>query len=222
MWQYNKTMQKMINFDDVIKEETKWHNPNWPQIPDDPYRILITGGSRSGKKNSLFNLINQQPDIDKVYLYAKDPYEAKYQIYIKKREDVGTKHFDDIKAFIEYSNDIVAIDKNIEECNRNKKHKILIAFDDMIPNMLYSKKLDPIGTELFIRGKKLNISLVFISKSYLAMPKNIRLISMRYFIMKILNKRELQYILYLIIHQILTLETLWIFTKNYWGYSCIR
>ena len=78
----------------------------------------------------------------------------------------------------------------------------------MIPNMLYSKKLNPIGTELFIRGKKLNISLVFISQSYLAMPKNIRLISMHYFIMKILNKRELQHILYLIIHQILTLETL--------------
>ena len=66
-------MQKMINFDDVIKENTKEHNPNWPQIPDHPYRILITGGSGSGKIISLFNLTSQQPDIDKIYLYAKDP-----------------------------------------------------------------------------------------------------------------------------------------------------
>ena len=74
----------MINFDDDIKEETKKRNPNWPQIPDHPYRILIIG-SGSGKTNSLFNLINQQPDTDKIYLYAKDPYEAKYQFLIKKR-----------------------------------------------------------------------------------------------------------------------------------------
>ena len=72
-------IQKMINFDDVTKEETKEHNPNWPEIPDHPYRILIIGGSGSGKTNSLFNLINQQPDIDKIYLYAKDLNEAKYQ-----------------------------------------------------------------------------------------------------------------------------------------------
>ena len=67
------------------------HNPNWPQIPDDPYRILIIGSSGSGKINSLFNLIYHQPDIDKIYIYAKDPYEAKYQFFIKRREDVGTK-----------------------------------------------------------------------------------------------------------------------------------
>ena len=74
----------MINFDDVVKEETKENNSNWPQIPDHPYRKLIIGGSGSGKTNSLFNLINQQPDIDKIYLYAKDLYEAKYQFFIKK------------------------------------------------------------------------------------------------------------------------------------------
>ena len=68
----------MINFDGVIKENTKEHNPNWPQILDYPYRILIIGGSGSGKTNSLFNLINKEPDIDKSYLYAKDPYEVKY------------------------------------------------------------------------------------------------------------------------------------------------
>ena len=68
----------MINFDAVTKENTKEHNPIWPQIPDHPYKILITGGSRSGKTTSLFNLINHQSDIDKVYLYAKDSFAAKY------------------------------------------------------------------------------------------------------------------------------------------------
>ena len=72
----------MINFDDIAQENIKEHNPNWLQIPDHPYRILIIGGSGSGKTNSSFNLINHQPDIDKIYLYAKDPYEAKYQFII--------------------------------------------------------------------------------------------------------------------------------------------
>ena len=65
--------------------------------------MLIIGGSGSGKTNSLFNLINNQPDIDKIYLYAKDPYEAKYQCLINKRESTGLQHFNDSKAFIEYS-----------------------------------------------------------------------------------------------------------------------
>ena len=91
----------MINFDDAIKKNIEEHNPNWPHIPDHPYRILIIGGSGSRKTNSLFNLINQQLDIDKIYLYAKDPYGAKYQFLIKKREDVRTRHFSDSKAFIE-------------------------------------------------------------------------------------------------------------------------
>ena len=82
----------------------------------------------------------------------------------------------------------------IEECNPNKKRKILIAFDDMIADALSNKKLNPIVTELFIRGMKLNISLVFITQSYFALPKNIRLNSMHYLVMKIPNKRELQQI----------------------------
>ena len=90
----------MINFDDVIKENIKEYNPNWPQIPDHPYRILIIGVSVSGKTNSLCNLINQQPDIDKIYLYTKDPHEAKYQFLITKRESTGLKHFNDSKAFV--------------------------------------------------------------------------------------------------------------------------
>ena len=170
----------MINFDDVIKEETKEHNLNWSQITDHSYRILMIGGCRSGKTNSLFNLISQELDIDKRYLYAKDLNETKYQFFIKKREDVGTKNFNDSKAFIEYSNDMNNIYKNTEEYNPNKKRKILIVFDDMIADMLSNKKLDPIVNEFFIRSRKLNISLVFITQSYIAVPKNIRLNSTHY------------------------------------------
>ena len=92
--------KKMINFD-ITKENIKEHNRNWSQIPDHPYRTLIIGGSRSGKPNLLCNLINQQPDIDKIYLYAKDQYEAKYQFLIDEQKSTGLKHFNDSKAFIE-------------------------------------------------------------------------------------------------------------------------
>ena len=114
----------MINFDDVIKENIKEHNPNWPEISDHPYQILIIGGSGSAKINSLFNLISQQSDIDKIYLYVENPYDAKYQLLIYKRKSTGLKHFDDSKAFIEYSNDMDHIYKNIEEYNANKKRKV--------------------------------------------------------------------------------------------------
>ena len=79
----------MINFDDYAHENIIEHNSKWPYIADHRHRILIIGGSGSGKTNALLNLINNQPDIDKIYLYAKDPYEAKYQYLIKKREKVG-------------------------------------------------------------------------------------------------------------------------------------
>ena len=108
----------MINFDDVVKENIKKQNPNWPQIPDHPYIVLIIGGCGSGKTNSLFNLINHQQDIDKFFLYAKNLNENKYQFLIKNCKDVGTKHFNDSKAFIEYSNNINDIYKNIEEYNK--------------------------------------------------------------------------------------------------------
>ena len=142
----------------------------------------------------MFNLINQQPDIDNIYLYAKDPYEAKHQFLIKEREDVETRSFNNSKAFIEYSNDIDDIYRNIEEYTSNKKRKILIVFDDMIADMLSNKKLNPVVTELFVKGRKLNISLVFITKNSFVEPRNIRLNSMHYFIMKIPNKREPQHI----------------------------
>ena len=153
---------------------------------------MIIGGSGSGKTNSLFSLINHQPDIDEIYLYAKDLNKAKYEFLIKKREDVGIKHFNNSKAFTEYSNNMDDIYKNIEEYNQNKKPKILTVFDDMVADMLNNKKLNPIATELFIRGKKLNISVVFITQSYFAVPKNVRLNSMHYFMMKTPNKVELQ------------------------------
>ena len=96
----------MINFEDYANENIIEHNSKWSYIPDDPYRILIIGGSGSGKSNALLNLINNQPYIDKIYLYAKDPFETKYQYLINKHEKVGLDHFDDPKAFIEYSNDM--------------------------------------------------------------------------------------------------------------------
>ena len=97
----------MINFDDVVKENIKEHNPNWLQIPNHSYRVLIIGVSESEKTNSLSNLINQQPEIDKIFF--KDPYEAKYQFLINKRESTGLKNFNDSKAFIGYLNDMVGI-----------------------------------------------------------------------------------------------------------------
>ena len=96
----------MINFDDYTDENKTEHNLKWPYIPDHPYRILIIRGSGSGKTNTLLNLINNQPYFGKIYLYAKDPYGAKYQHLINKREKVGLHHYDDPKAFIEYSNDM--------------------------------------------------------------------------------------------------------------------
>ena len=184
----------MINFDDYTNENLIEHNSKWPYIPDHPYRILIIGGSGSGKRNALFNLINNQPDIDKIYLYAKDPYDKKYQYLINKHEKVGLNHFNDPKAFMEYSNDMQDVHKNIEDYNPIKKRKILIVFDDIIADMINNNKLNPIVTELFIRGRKLNISIVFITQSYFKVPKDVRLNSTHFFIMKIPNKRELQQI----------------------------
>ena len=159
-----------------------------------PYRILTVGGSGSGKTNGLLNLINNQPDIDKIYLYAKDPYEKKYQYLIKKGEKVGLNHFNDPKAFMEYSNDMQDVYKNIEDYNPIKKRKVLIVFDDMIADMINNNKLNPIVTEVFIRGRKRNISIAFITQSYFKVPKDVRLNSTHFCIMKIPNKRELQQI----------------------------
>ena len=146
------------------------------------------------KNKCIIKFNKQSPDIDKIYLYAKDPYEKKYQYLINKREKVGLNHFNDPKAFMEYSNDMQDVYKNIEDYNPIKKRKLLIIFDDMIADMINNNKLNLIVTELFIRGRKLNISIVFITQSYFKVPKDVRLNSTYFFIMKIPNKRELQQI----------------------------
>ena len=105
----------MINFDDHANENKREHNPNGPYIPDHPYRTIIIGSSGFGKTNALLNLINNQPDIDKIYLYVKDLNAKKYQFLINKRESTGLKRFYDLKALIEYSNDMQDIYKNIDE-----------------------------------------------------------------------------------------------------------
>ena len=128
-------------------------------------------------------------------LYAKDPYETKYQFLINKRETAGLKHLNDLEAFIEYSNNMLDVYKNIEKYNPGKKHKILIVFDDMIAGMINNKKLNSIVTKLFIRGRKLSISFVFITQSYFKVPKDVRLNSTHFFIIKIPNIRELQQIM---------------------------
>ena len=167
-------------------------NKKWPYIPDHPYRILITGGSGSGKTNTLLNLINEQEDIDKIYLYAKDLKEPKYEFLIRNCKNAGIKHLNDSKAFIECSNTMNDVYENIDNYNPNRKRKILIVFDDMIADIMTNKKFQSIIKELFIRCRKLNISLVFITQSYFSVPKDVRLNSTHYLIMKINNKKELQ------------------------------
>ena len=182
----------MINLDSITNENNKKHNEKWPYIPDHPYRILIIGGSRSGKTNTLLNLINEQNDIDKIYLYARDLNEPKYKILIKKREDAGIKHLNDPNAFIECSNTMDDVYENIHDYNSGRKRKILIVFDHMITDIVTNKRFQATIKELFIRCRKLNFSLVFITQSYISVPKDLRLNSTHYLIMEINNKRELQ------------------------------
>ena len=171
--------------------------------------MLLFGGSLSRKTNELLNIIKNKADMHKIYLYAKDPYEAKYQLLINKRESTQLICLNDSKVFIQlslnklyekYINDIY---KNIEEYNPNKKIKISIVFDDMIADLIINKKLILIVAELFIRGRKSNISLLFITQSYFAVPKNFRLNSAHNFAIKIPKKENFKK-LCLIILQILT------------------
>ena len=105
----------MINLDSITNENNKEHNEKWPYIPDHPHRILIIGGSGSGKTNALLNLINKQNDIDKIYLYTKDLSEPKYELLIKNRENAGIKHLNDPNAFIECFNTMDDIYENIND-----------------------------------------------------------------------------------------------------------
>ena len=140
----------------------------------------------------MLNLINEQKDIDKIYLYAKDLSELKYEHLIKNRENAGIKHLNDSKAFIECSNTMNDVYENIDDYNLKRKRKVLIVFDDMIADIMTSKKFQSIIKKLFIRCRKISISRVFITQSYFSVPKDVRLTSKHYLIMKINKKRELQ------------------------------
>ena len=166
---------KMFNLDSITNENNKEQIKKWPFTPDYLCRILIIGGSGLGKANALLNLISQQDDNDKIYLYAKDLSEPKYEVLTKRYEDAGTKH---LNAFIECSNTMDDIYENIDDYNPNRERKILIVFDDMIADIMANKKFQAIIKGLFIRCRKLNISLMLITQSYFSVPKDVRLIQL--------------------------------------------
>ena len=181
----------MFNLDAITNKNNKDDDKKWP------YRMLIIGPSGSRKTNALLNLIQKQDNdslFDKIYLYAKDLSESKYQFLIKKREDAGMKNLDDASAFIEYSNTMDDVYDNIDDSKPRRKRKILILFDDMIADIMTNKNFQAINKELFIRCRKLNMSLVFITQSYFRVSKDVRLNSTHYLIIKIHNRRELQQI----------------------------
>ena len=178
----------MQNFDKYVKRYESTEK-NWP------FKMLIIGPSGSGKTNALLNIIqdlNNVSPVDKIYLYAKDLSEPKYEYLINIRESVGNKYFNDPTAFIEYSNDMDDVFTNIDNYNPTRNRKMLITFDDMIADIMTRKEYKAIIKELFIRCRKLNISLVFIIQSYFRTPKDARLNSTHYLLTKINNKKELR------------------------------
>ena len=155
----------MINLDSITNKNNKEYNEKWSYTPNHPYRILIIGGCGSGKRNALLNLINEQSNIDKIYLYAKDLNEPKYEFLIQKRKNTRIKHFNDSNAFVECSNTTDDVYENIDDYNPKRKRKFLIIFNDMIADIISNKKFQTIIKELFIRCRKLNVSLIFITQS---------------------------------------------------------
>ena len=125
-------------------------------------------------------------------MYARDLNEPKYEILIKNCKDAGIKYLNDPNAFIECSNTMDDVYGNIHDYNSSRKRKILIVFDDIIADIMTNKKFQAIIKEFFIRCIKLNISLGFIGQSYFSVPKDVRLNSTHYLIIKINNKKELQ------------------------------
>ena len=175
----------MINLNSIKNKDNKRHREKWPYIPDHLYRILINGGSGSGKTNMLLNLIKEQDKsdvIDKIYLYARDLNKPKHQFLIETHEDAGIRDLNDPSTFIEYSN-------TMDDVYKQKKKNV---FDDMIADIMRNRRFQVIIKELLIRCRKLNISFVFIMQSYFSVPKDVRLNSTHYLIMKINNRRELQ------------------------------
>ena len=132
----------MINLDNIVNNTNEKHNEKWLYIPDHPYRILIIGGSGSRKTNILLYLINEQKDIAKTYLYAKDLSESKYEYLIRNREKTGIKHLNDSKAFIECSNTTNDVYENIDNYNSKRKRKLLIVFDDTIADIMTNKNFN--------------------------------------------------------------------------------
>ena len=177
----------MLNLDKIVSNKTKSSSEH----NDWPFRMLIIGPSGSGKTNTFLHLIDNFHPIDKIYLYAKDTDEPKYQYLINKREQAGIKNLNDPHTFIEYSNDMNGVLENINY-NKNRDKKVLIIFDDMIADIMKSEKFKVIVKELFIRCRKINISIVFITQSYFRTPKDARLNSTHYILMKISNKKELK------------------------------
>ena len=157
----------MLNLDDIVnnKKKSSSENDDWS------FRMLIIGPADSGKTNTLLHLIDKCHAIDKIYLYVKDTDEEKYQYLINKREQVGIKNLNDPHAFMEYSNDMNDALENNNDYNKNRDKKVLI---------------------IFIRCRKLNISIVFITQFYFRTPKDARLNSTHYILMKISNKKELK------------------------------
>ena len=157
--------------------------------------MLIIGPSGSGKTNTLLHLINNLHPIDKIYLYAKDIYEPKYEYLINKREQVGIKKLNGPHAFIEYSDDMNDVLDDINNYNnKNRDKKVLIVFDDVITDIEYNKNFKRIIKELFYRARKINVSIVFITQSYFRALKDARLISPHYILMKTGNKKNLKII----------------------------
>ena len=156
----------MINLGSIINENSKRHNKKYPYIPDHPYRILIIGGPGSGKTNALINLIREQDKgdvIDKMYLYARNLNKPKYQFLIEECENVGIKHYDNPNAFIECSNTKDHVYEKIGDYNlsRKRERKKLIAFDDMIPDIMTNRRFQALINKLFIRCNK-SRSLLFL------------------------------------------------------------
>ena len=157
--------------------------------------MLFIGPSRSDKTNALLHLIqnlNNNNPVDKIYLYAKDLSEPKYEFLINNRVKAGINNFDDPTAFIEYSNDMNDVFTNIDDYNIGRRIRVLIVFHDMIADIMSDKKFKALIKELFVRSRKLNISIVFITQSYFRTPKDARLNSTHYLLMKIQSKKELQ------------------------------
>ena len=178
----------MLNLDDIVsnKKKSSLEQNNWP------FRMLIIGPSGPSKTNTLLHLMNNFHPIDKIYLYAKDLHEPKYEYLINKREQVGIKNLNDPHAFIEYPDDMNDVLDDINNYNKNRDKKVVIVFDDIIADIEYNKNFKRITKELFYRARKVNVSIVFITQSYFRALKDARLNSTHYILMKIGNKKELK------------------------------